>query len=129
MKRLSYLDRHPLLTMYLTPLIDVLLVLIIFLVLSTSFAKFNYLDIVPPAAAEKRDQISGPPQKLVELGADGSILVDKQPASLEDLKTIPLPDDTVTLAVDRKCRFNDFARVFDVLSYRNPKINLVYNLE
>lgn len=128
MKKLSYLNRHPLLTMYLTPLIDVLLVLIIFLVLSTSFARFNYLDIVPPAAAEKRE-VTGPPLKLIELAADGSILVDKQPATLEDLKTIPLPDETVTLAVDRKCRFNDFARVFDVLSFRNPKINLVYNLE
>jgi len=62
----------------LVPFIDVLLVVIIFLMLTTTFARLTELQLTLPAA--DADALQQRPQEiLVAIGADGRTLVDRQP--------------------------------------------------
>lgn len=61
----------------LVPLIDVLLVILIFLMVSTTYSKFSELQItLPTADAEK--MLERPREINVAITADGKIVVDKQ---------------------------------------------------
>jgi biopolymer transport protein ExbD len=71
----------------LIPLIDVLLVIIIFLMLTTTYAKFSGLEINLPTAdsskpAEQPNEIS------VAVTATGQVLVNKAPLQATDVKSI-----------------------------------------
>ena len=62
----------------LIPFIDVLLVILIFLMLSTTYARFNELQLTLPAAdAEKLRE--RPAQIVVAVAADGRTLIDRRP--------------------------------------------------
>ncbi len=62
----------------LIPFIDVLLVILIFLMLSTTYSKFTELQITLPSAdAEKlKDR---PQEVIVGIAADGRFVINKQP--------------------------------------------------
>jgi biopolymer transport protein ExbD len=71
----------------LIPLIDVLLVIIIFLMLTTTYAKFSGLEINLPTAdaskqAEQANEVS------VAVMATGQVLVNKSPLAVADVKSI-----------------------------------------
>jgi biopolymer transport protein ExbD len=71
----------------LIPLIDVLLVIIIFLMLTTTYAKFSGLEInLPTADASK--QAEQPNEINVAVTASGQILVNKVPLAAADVKSI-----------------------------------------
>lgn len=71
----------------LIPLIDVLLVIIIFLMLTTTYAKFSGLEInLPTADASK--QAEQPNEVNVAVTASGQVLVNKAPLSAADVRTI-----------------------------------------
>jgi biopolymer transport protein ExbD len=71
----------------LIPLIDVLLVIIIFLMLTTTYAKFSGLEInLPTADASK--QAEQPNEVAVAVTAAGQVLVNKVPLLATDVKTI-----------------------------------------
>ncbi len=71
----------------LIPLIDVLLVIIIFLMLTTTYSKFSGLEInLPTADASK--QAEQPNEVNVAVTASGQVLVDKVPLIAADVKTI-----------------------------------------
>ena len=71
----------------LIPLIDVLLVIIIFLMLTTTYAKFSGLEInLPTAAASK--QAEQPNEVAVAVTAAGQVLVNKVPLLGADVKAI-----------------------------------------
>ena len=80
----------------LIPLIDVLLVIIIFLMLTTTYSKFSGLEInLPTADASK--QAEQPNEVDVAVTASGQILVNKSPLTAADVKTtaiafFPIPD-------------------------------------
>jgi len=71
----------------LIPLIDVLLVIIIFLMLTTTYAKFSGLEInLPTADASKRAE---PPNEInVALTAAGQVLVNKVPLATVSVQAI-----------------------------------------
>jgi biopolymer transport protein ExbD len=62
----------------LIPFIDILLVILIFLMLTTTYSRFTELQLTLPVAdAEKlRDR---PAEIVVAVGADGRYMVDRQP--------------------------------------------------
>ena len=62
----------------LIPLIDVLLVIIIFLMLTTTYAKFSGLEINLPTA-EANKQAEQPNEVSVAVTATGQVLVNKAP--------------------------------------------------
>ncbi len=71
----------------LIPLIDVLLVIIIFLMLTTTYAKFSGLEInLPTADASKLAE--QPNEVEVAVTAPGQVLVNKSPLSETDVKSI-----------------------------------------
>ena len=71
----------------LIPLIDVLLVIIIFLMLTTTYAKFSGLEInLPTADASK--QAEQPNEVSVAVTATGQVLVNKAPLAATDVKSI-----------------------------------------
>jgi len=71
----------------LIPMIDVLLVIIIFLMLTTTYAKFSGLEInLPTADASK--QAEQPNEIDVAVTASGQILVNKSPLPGADVKGI-----------------------------------------
>ena len=71
----------------LIPMIDVLLVIIIFLMLTTTYAKFSGLEInLPTADASK--QAEEPNEVSVAVTASGQVLVNKVPLSATDVKSI-----------------------------------------
>ena len=71
----------------LIPMIDVLLGIIIFLMLTTTYAKFSGLEINLPRADSSK-QAEQPNEIDVAVTAAGQILVDKSPLTATDVKTI-----------------------------------------
>jgi biopolymer transport protein ExbD len=71
----------------LIPMIDVLLVIIIFLMLTTTYSKFSGLEInLPTAEASKQNE--QPNEIDVAVTASGQILVNKSPLAASDVKAI-----------------------------------------
>jgi biopolymer transport protein ExbD len=71
----------------LIPMIDVLLVIIIFLMLTTTYAKFSGLEInLPTADAAK--QAEQPNEVNVAVTATGQVLVNKVPLTAPDVAAI-----------------------------------------
>lgn len=71
----------------LIPMIDVLLVIIIFLMLTTTYAKFSGLEInLPTADANK--QAEQPNEINVAVTATGQVLVNKAPLVATDVRSI-----------------------------------------
>ncbi|MBE7427103.1 MAG: biopolymer transporter ExbD [Ideonella sp.] len=62
----------------LIPFIDVLLVILIFLMLSTTYSKYSELQITLPTADAERIR-ERPAEIVVSVAADGRYLVDKKP--------------------------------------------------
>jgi biopolymer transport protein ExbD len=71
----------------LIPLIDVLLVIIIFLMLTTTYSKFSGLEINLPTA-DATSQAEQPNEVSVAITASGQVLVDKVPLVAADVKAI-----------------------------------------
>ncbi|MDR2113150.1 MAG: biopolymer transporter ExbD [Candidatus Accumulibacter sp.] len=71
----------------LIPLIDVLLVIIIFLMLTTTYAKFSGLEINLPTADSTR-QGEQPNEVNIAVTATGQVLVDKTPLVVTDIRSI-----------------------------------------
>lgn len=71
----------------LIPLIDVLLVIIIFLMLTTTYAKFSGLEINLPTA-EASKQPEQPNEIDVAVTAAGQILINKSPIAASDVRSI-----------------------------------------
>ena len=71
----------------LIPLIDVLLVIIIFLMLTTTYAKFSGLEINLPTADTSK-QAEQPNEISVAVTANGQVLVNKAPVAVGDVRAI-----------------------------------------
>ena len=71
----------------LIPLIDVLLVIIIFLMLTTTYAKFSGIEINLPTA-DTAKQPEQPNEVNVAVTATGQVLVNKVPLSTPDVAAI-----------------------------------------
>jgi biopolymer transport protein ExbD len=71
----------------LIPLIDVLLVIIIFLMLTTTYAKFSGLEINLPTADSSKPA-EQPNEVSVAVTATGQVLVNKSPLANTDVKSI-----------------------------------------
>ena len=71
----------------LIPLIDVLLVIIIFLMLTTTYAKFSGLEINLPTA-DSSQQNEPPNEVNVAVTATGQVLINKTPLAATDVRAI-----------------------------------------
>jgi biopolymer transport protein ExbD len=71
----------------LIPLIDVLLVVIIFLMLTTTYTKFSGLEINLPKA-DSEQTVDAPNEINVAVLASGQVLVNKQALAVSDVASI-----------------------------------------
>lgn len=71
----------------LIPLIDVLLVIIIFLMLTTTYSKFSGLEINLPTADASRQE-EQPNEINVSVTSNGQVLVNQSPLVSHDVKSI-----------------------------------------
>ncbi|MDR1164089.1 MAG: biopolymer transporter ExbD [Candidatus Accumulibacter sp.] len=95
----------------LIPFIDVLLVVIIFLMMTTTYSKFSGLEINLPVAAESENQAERPNEVDVAITADGQVIVNQTPASSNDVRSISdmlrraagdAPDPLIVINADAK---------------------------
>ncbi|MDR0577273.1 MAG: biopolymer transporter ExbD [Candidatus Accumulibacter sp.] len=94
----------------LIPLIDVLLVIIIFLMLTTTYAKFSGLEInLPTADASK--PMEQPNEIDVAVSATGQVMIGKSPLAATDVRSISealrraagdRPDPLIVINADAK---------------------------
>lgn len=71
----------------LIPMIDVMLVIIIFLMLTTTYSKFSGIEInLPTAEAGKPPE--QPNEVEVAVTATGQVLINKQPLGVADVKAV-----------------------------------------
>lgn len=71
----------------LIPFIDVLLVILIFLMLSTTYSKFTELKITLPVADAQRAR-DYPKEIVVGVASDGRYTVNRQPVAGRDLQSL-----------------------------------------
>lgn len=71
----------------LIPMIDVLLVIIIFLMLTTTYARFSGLEINLPTA-DSAKQVEQPSEIQVAVTSSGQVLVNKVPLASGEVATI-----------------------------------------
>ncbi len=73
----------------LTPMIDIVFLLIIFFMVSTKFSELNEaerdLSINVPTVSDATALTSAPNKRLIEVADDGSIKLDQRKVSLDDL--------------------------------------------
>ncbi len=71
----------------LIPMIDVLLVIIIFLMLTTTYSKFSGIEINLPTA-EAGKQVEQPNEVEVAVTAAGQVLINKSPLAVANVQSI-----------------------------------------
>lgn len=99
----------------LTPLIDVIFMLLIFFIMTTTFSK-PVLDIVLPASDAAEANAQRQPELIITITAEGKIFHQENeldPASLSALVD-SRNDDLLNLFVDEKAPFEAFVSVVDI---------------
>ena len=105
----------------LIPMIDVLLVIIIFLMLTTTYSKFAELQIqLPTAEAEK--QLERPNEINVVVSASGQYMVNRRPVVFRDVPTLAqelrrdgasMKDPVIVINADNNASHQSVIRVMD----------------
>ncbi|MGL5722686.1 MAG: ExbD/TolR family protein [Brevinema sp.] len=108
----------------ITPLMDIIFILLIFFMVSTSFLKPAIQVKLPVAAHEE----TSPPTKVfVSMTADQTLYWDKRIISLNELQTLAYdqlqtnPDLVIMLSCDRSLIFEHVMQVIDVLKMTGVK--------
>ena len=74
----------------LIPLIDVLLVILIFLMVTTTYSKFSGLEINLPTADAPPPEQQQPNEVNVVLTAGGEVMINREPVGVRDVAAISL---------------------------------------
>jgi len=82
----THLDEQPALN--LTPMIDIVFLLIIFFMVGTKFTELERkIGIRVPEVADRGELTAPPDHRVVNVSKDGTITLDKEPVTLEQLTT------------------------------------------
>ena len=113
--------RRPSAEIILTPLIDILFIVLLFLVLTAAYTESTALNLsLPQAATGIRDPQPLPGTIRITVDADGTLGLDGQPVGLDELGGrlgAVADEDTlnVLLAADRRARHGDVVTVIDAV--------------
>ena len=110
--------RRPPTVMELTPLIDVVFLLLIFFMVSTTFVSENSGLQVELPRSENRDLIPEGSDVALAIGADGSMEIDGRPVDLGELKQVlraSAEKDPSTMVVVRADRTLAYGKVVEVM--------------
>ncbi|MBN2577456.1 MAG: biopolymer transporter ExbD [Pirellulales bacterium] len=82
----THSDETP--TLNMTPMIDCVFLLLIFFMLGTKFADpERNIQLRVPEVADRGTLTSAPERRVIQVFRDGSITFDRQPVSLDELKS------------------------------------------
>jgi biopolymer transport protein ExbD len=102
----------------LTPLIDILFIVLMFLVLTATFRESTFLRLALPEAQTGERHAEVPEQLVIIVDEDDSMQVGGAPVTIEDLRTIldgvARQDGEVVLAAHRQASHGAVVRVMDV---------------
>lgn len=109
-------------TLSLTPLIDVVFLLLIFFLVTSEFEEEERrLDIVLPSATSATPMISKPREIVVDIDSGGSLYLSGQPTSLLELQRLLRiavasnpTNQTVVIRADRSTSFQPVVSVMDL---------------
>ncbi|MGB0371640.1 MAG: ExbD/TolR family protein [Opitutales bacterium] len=101
----------------ITPMLDVVFIMLIFFIVTTSFVKERGLDVASPSnnAAVKSDKGN----IVIQLMGGGNIMVNKKAVSLEAVRPnveqllAEMPGASVILAAEKGSRVNDLVVIVD----------------
>ncbi|MEO6664681.1 MAG: biopolymer transporter ExbD [Rubrivivax sp.] len=105
----------------LIPFIDVLLVVLIFLMLSTTYSRFTELQITLPAADAERLR-ERPSEIIVAIGADGRYAINRQPVDGRSVEVLSAElarasaghaDSTIIISADAMAAHQSVINVLD----------------
>ena len=105
----------------ITPLIDIVFLLLIFFLVATRFAEEDReLDVQLPTASEAKPMISKPKEIEININDEGLYFLSGQPASLEQLElslteasTNNPSNQTVVLRADRRASWDAVVQAID----------------
>lgn len=110
----------------IAPLVDILLVLLVFFIVTWNFAIHeNDLDINLPSAANAKEQQSFVNQVVLNLRADGTVILNRKPLSSDELseKLTSLaslfPDQAVIIRGDVNVPYKHLVSVLDICRHAN----------
>jgi biopolymer transport protein ExbD len=105
----------------LVPMIDVMLVILIFLMITTTYSKYTELQInLPTADAEK--QLERPNEVTVLVNAQGQYVIDKAPVAFTSIEQLAgvlrraggaLKDPVVVISADANATHQSVVRVME----------------
>ena len=107
----------------LTPLIDVIFMLIIFFVLTTSFITTGIKAELPKS--EHSSSITDSEYLITGFDENGKLMLDRSPCTIEELEQAILenPDREINLYTDRNTPFEKVIRIIDLAkTHRNGRI-------
>jgi biopolymer transport protein ExbD len=114
-------DDHQAAAIELTPLVDMVFLLLIFFLVATTFHQTEReMQIVLPEASSAGPISLALKELVVNIDADGAIYVGGQRISAEDLEAIVTqavatnPDQKVTVRADQRTSYADVVRVLDI---------------
>ena len=102
----------------LTSMIDILFIVLIFLLLTTSFASRSGVEISLPRSTQQRE--ATPPKTIeIELTQSGELFIAGEAKTLEDLKALleaePDKDKPLALRADELARHGRVVEVLDII--------------
>jgi biopolymer transport protein ExbD len=101
----------------LAPMLDFVMNLLIFFIITTSFVKEAGITVSRPAALTAENQESG--NILVAIRPNGDIWMDKRQVNISEVRGlierlhVERPDDTVVLIADRDAQTGQLTKVMD----------------
>lgn len=103
----------------ITPLIDVIFMLLIFFIMTTTFSK-PVLDIVLPQSETSEDPAAGKGELLISVREDGSCWYREQQLDKDAIKALidADPEAMLNLYVDEKTPFQYFVELVDLARQR-----------
>ena len=109
----------------LAPMLDFVMNLLIFFIITTSFVKEAGITVTRPQALTAENQESG--NILIAIRPNGDIWMDKRQVALPEVRSlierlhVERPDDTVVLIADRESQTGQLTKVMDAVKLGGVK--------
>ena len=103
----------------MTPMLDIVFIMLIFFIVTTSFVKESGIEVNPPAAATSQAQENA--NIFIAINADGDVWIDKREVDIRTVKAIvsrlhaSMPEAAVVIQADRKSSTEQLIQVMDQL--------------
>lgn len=101
----------------MTPMLDIVFIMLIFFIVTSSFIKESGITVNTPSAASANEQPKG--NILVAISANGEVWIDRQPVDVRAVRAavermrVDQPDSSVVVQADRDSRSGLVIQVMD----------------